>query len=338
MLRKTALIVLFTLASLTLHAFDGAAFTGALNELSEGISQTAYTLSERADSAEREAYSAAADRADRAEKHIRDILGTINSNEDFAAAQQTLADYAAAGTLNSHTVSVVEKMLQQRASFISSSSPTASAVSLSTSGSAAAAPQQLLNSRQRRMVMIDVPVVEAVLSLEDTKQNRRLDNLKEIFKRHNCRILSDASNESGDNPLHVFYFSGKKYVVDALLGHFGGDVVMGDLKAVVRITTGGFWSGKKSLDFSISPKAGSSVMGELSWYKSVVERDPAKFLAENNYSELATLGSTENVAGEKKILLKNATAEIWVMSKNGTVRNAIYKSSSDLGDIYVNAR
>lgn len=338
MLRKTVLIVLFTLASLTLHAFDGANFTSALNELSEGISQTAYSMSERSGSAEREAFSAAADRADLADRCIRDILSTVNTAEDFAAAEEVLADYATASDLNAHTVAAVEKMLQQRATFINSNTPAASAVSIRSSGRAATEPQKLLNTRQKRMVMIDVPVVEAVLSLEDTKQNRRRDNLKEIFKRHSCRIISDNSNDSGDNPLHVFYFSGKKYVVDALLGHFGGDVVQSDLKAIVRITTGGFWAGKKSLDFSIVPKAGSSIMGDLSWYKSVVEKDPTRFLSENNYSELTTLGSIETVAGEKKVLLKNATAEIWVMSKNGSIRNAIYNSSSDLGDIYVNAR
>lgn len=338
MLRKTALIVLFTLASLTLHAFDGANFTSALNELSEGISQTAYSINERAGSAERKAFSAAADRADRAEKRIGKILSSVNSADDFAAAEKALADYATASDLNAHTVAVVEKMLRQRAAFISTAAPAAATVSVRTSGRAAADPQKLLNTRQRRMVMLDVPVVEAVLSLEDTKQNRRLDNLKEIFKRHSCRILSDSSNDSGDKPLHVFYFSGKKYVVDALLSHFGGDLVQNDLKAVIRITTGGFWSGKKSLDFTIAPKTGSSVMGDLSWYKSVIEKDPTRFLSDNNYNELTTLGSIETVAGEKKVLLKNTTAEIWVMSKNGNIRDAIYNSSSDLGDIYVNAR
>ncbi len=338
MLRKTVLIVLFTLASLTLHAFDGADFTSALGELSEGISQTAYSISERAGSAEREAYSAAADRADRAEKRIRDILASLNSSADFAAAEKALADFAAAGDLNAHTVAVVEKLLQQRAAFVNNTVSEATAVSISTSGRAASEASKLLNSRQRRMIMVDVPVVEAVISLEDTKQNRRLDNLKEIFKRHGCRILSENTNEGSDNPVHGFYFSGKKYVVDALLGHFGGDVVQSDLKAYVKITAGGFWSGKKSVEFVIAPKSGSSVMGELSWYKSVIEKDPIAYLAEHNYSELAPLGSLENVAGESKLQLKNVVAEIRVTSKNGNALNAVYTSSSELGDLYVSAR
>lgn len=338
MLRKIVLMVMFTLASLNLHAFDGAGFNSALKDFSEGISQTAYAISEKAGSAEREAFSAAADRADSSEKRIRDILGSINTTEDFAAAEKELATFAASSDLAAHTVVLVEKMLKERATFITSTAMAAENVTLSNNGRAAEAPQQLLSRRQRRMVMIDVPVVEAVISLEDTKNNRRLDNLKEIFKRHNCRVIADNTTDGGDKLVHGFYFSGKKYVVDALLGHFGGDVVQSDLKAIVRITSGGFWSGKKSLDFVITPKAGSSVMGELSWYKSVVEKDPARYLSENNYSELATLGSIENVAGEKKVLLKNTVAEMWVMSKNGSIRNAFYSSRSELGDIYVNAR
>ena len=111
-----------------------------------------------------------------------------------------------------------------------------------------------------------------------------------------------------------------------------------DMKAIVRITSGGFWSGKKSVDFKISPNADNGVMGELSWYKSVVEKDPTRYLAENNYKELATLGTIETIAGENKLQLKNATAEIWVMSKNGSQRNAVYFSKIELGDVYVDAR
>lgn len=338
MLRKTALILFFTLASISAYALDSANFTTALGELAEGISQTAYSISEKASSAEREAFTGAADRADRAEKRIRDIVSAINNTEDFAIAEKCLNDFAAGSALNAHTVALVGKMLQQRAAFVNNSAPAASAVQMIDSGRAAATPEQLLSQRQRRMIMIETPVAEAVISLEDTKKNRRLDNLKAIFQRHKCRIISQNTDESGDNSVHGFYCSGKKYVIDALLGHFGGDVVQGDLKAVVRISTGGFWSGKKSVDFQIAPKAGSSVMGELSWYKSVIEKDPTKYLVENNYSELATLGSLENVAGEKKLQLKNAIAEIWVMSKNGSTRNAIYTSKTELGDIFVSAR
>lgn len=338
MLRKTALILFFTLASISVYALDSADFNSALNDYAEGISQTAYSVSEKANSAEREAFSGAADRADRAEKRIRDIVSAINTQDEFAAAEKCLADFAAAGDLNAHTVALVEKLVQQRAAFLNNTAQAAATVSMTNNGRAAAAPEQLLNKRQRRLIMIETPVAEAVISLEDTSKNRRLDNLKAIFQRHGCRVISQNTSESGDNPVHGFYFSGKKYVIDALLGHFGGDVVQSDLKAIVRITTGGFWSGKQSVDFQIAPKAGSSVMGDLSWYKSVIEKDPTRYLAENNYSELATLGTIENVAGEKKIQLKNAIAEIWVMSKNGSARTAIYTSKTELGDIFVNAR
>lgn len=337
MLRKTTLILFFVLASVSAFAFDSADFNNCLSNFAEGISQTAYSASERADSAERAAFEAAAERADKAEKSIRDIISKIESREDFAAAEESLAAFATASELNAHTVALVEKMLKQRAGFINASANAVSPVAVSAVGRAAINPEVLLNSRQRRLVMINVPVAEAVISLEDTKQNRRLDNLKGIFERHGCRVISQSTQE-GDKLVHGFYFSGKKYVVDALLGHFGGDVVQSDLKAVIRITTGGFWSGKKSLDFKIEANANNGVMGELSWYKSVIEKDPTRFLADNNYSQLATLGTLETIAGEKKLQLKNAEAEIWVMSKNGSVRNAIYTSKIDLGDVFVNVR
>ena len=337
MLRKTALVLFLTLVSLSAFAFDQADFNNCLGNYAEAISQAAYLASEKADSAEKQAFEGAADRADKAERSIRDIISNIESTEDFAAAQSTLATFAAENDLNAHTVARVEKLLQQRAGFVSGSTAIAPEISLSVSGRAATNPEVLMNRRQRRLVMIDIPVVEAVISFSDTDKNRRLDNLKNIFSRHNCRILSDNSDDS-NGLTHTFYFSGRKFVVDAILGHFGGDLVQNDMKAVVRITTGGFWSGKKSVDFKIAPNSGNSVMGELSWYKSVVEKDPTRYLAENHYKELATLGTIENVAGEKKLQLKNALAEIWVMSKNGSQRNAVYFSKVDLGDVYVDAR
>jgi hypothetical protein len=337
MLRKTALVLFLTLISLSAFAFDQADFTNCLGNYAETISQAAYLASEKADSVEKQAFEGAADRADKAEKRIRDIISNIETPTDFSAAQDALTSFAADSDLNAHTVAVVEKLLQQRASFVTGSTAIAPEITLSQSGRAAAAPELLMNRRQRRLVMINIPVVEATISFTDTDKNRRLDNLKSIFQRHNCRILSENSDSSNELT-HTFYFSGRKFVVDAILGHFGGDLIQNDMKAIVRITSGGFWSGKKSVDFKIAPTASNGVMGELSWYKSVVEKDPTRYLAENNYKELATLGTLETIAGEKKLQLKNALAEIWVMSKNGSQRTAVYFSKIDLGDVYVDAR
>ncbi len=337
MLRKTALVLFFTLFSLSAFAFNKADFNNCLSNYAETISQAAYLISERADSNERQAFEGAADRADKAEKAIREIISDIETPQDFSAAESALATFAAKSDLNAHAVARVERLLQQRAAFVTGSTAIAPEITLSTSGHAAADPKLLMNSRQRRMVMIDIPVVEAVISFTDTSKSRRLDNIKNIFQRHNCRILSDHTDDSNDLN-HTFYFSGRKFVVDAILGHFGGDLVHSDMKAVVRITTGGFWAGKKSVDFKIAPASGKSVMGELSWYKSVIENDPTRYLAENHYRELASLGSLETVAGAKKLQLKNALAEIWVMSKNGNQRNAVYFSKIDLGDVYVDGR
>ncbi|NCB38448.1 MAG: hypothetical protein EOM80_06725 [Erysipelotrichia bacterium] len=337
MLRKAVLVAFLGLVSVSAFAFDRAEFKRSLKELAAGISQTAYSVSERPGSAERGAFEGAADRADRAEKSIREIVGSISNADEFSAAEKCLSDFAAGSELNAHTVAVVEKLLKQRAAFVTSDTSAASVVNVRSSGRVAA-PGQLLSRSQRRLIMIETPMAEAVISLEDTKKNRRLDNLKEIFKRHGCRIISENTDESGKEAAYGFYFSGKKYVVDALLGHFGGDIVQADLKAVVKLTTGGFWSGKKTVEFNIAPDSDNGVMGELSWYKSVIEKDPTKYLAENNYSKLATLGSIETIAGEKKLQLKNAIAEIWVMSKNGSVTNAVYTSKVELGDIFVDAR
>ncbi|MDN5280749.1 MAG: hypothetical protein PWR01_4714, partial [Clostridiales bacterium] len=83
MIRKIALILVFTLMTVSGFAFDKAEFQNNLKDLSESIAQTAYTLSEKASSAERTAYEATADRADKSEKRIREILSKIETAQDF---------------------------------------------------------------------------------------------------------------------------------------------------------------------------------------------------------------------------------------------------------------
>jgi hypothetical protein len=200
----------------------------------------------------------------------------------------------------------------------------------------ATTPQILMNQRRQRLIMIETPIVEAIISLSDTKENRRRDNLRSIFKRHECRILAENQEEGNDKKINNFYFSGKKYLVDALLDHFGGDLVNGNLKAMVKITCGGFWSGKSSIEITLGQTRNNSVMGELGFFKSTVEKDPFKYLAANGYlNRLEKIGSYKDVAGVRKLHFNNAVVEIWVTPQNGTKRNAVYKSETDFGDIYL---
>lgn len=340
MMRKITLILVFSILAVSAFAFDRADFNSSLKDLSEAIAQTAYTLSEKADSSEREAYEAAVERAEKSERRIREILNLLESTEDIAAAKEELAKFAKSGKANAHAAAFVEKLLKDRANFLNASNFAGDAsANFTTELKMAAAPEMVMNLRQRRLVMIETPIAEAIISLEDTKSNRRLDNLKAIFSRHECRILSENQEDGGDMNVNNFYFSGKKYVLDALLGHFGGDIVQDDLKAVVKITSGGFWSGKKSVTINVAANANNGVMGNLSWFKSTIEKDPFKYFANSgDIDKLAQIGSYENIAGEKKLHLKNAIMEIWVTGKNGTVRNAIYKNSIEFGDVYVNGR
>jgi hypothetical protein len=336
---KIALVLIFALISLNGMAFEHSKFVGCLKDLSEGIAQTAYSISEKAQSNERVAYEEAANRADASEKELAELIQQIDSKQDIELARKVLLSFAVESKANEHTAAFADKLLQQRAVFLNASKNSDDDLELPGEFQAAVAPEMLLNSRQRRLIMIDTPIAEAVISLEDTKQNRRLDNLKEIFKRHECRILSENQEDGGDLLINNFYFSGKKFVVDAVLGHFGGDLVNSNLKAVVKITTGGFWSGKKTVEFKVAPKRSGSVMGDLSWYKAAIEKNPFKYFANNGeMNKLAQLGSYENIAGEQKLQLKNAVVEIWVTGSQGSLRNAIYKNSIDFGDVYVDVQ
>ncbi|OQB49820.1 MAG: hypothetical protein BWY02_01133 [bacterium ADurb.Bin157] len=330
----------FCLFSFPLFAFDSDEFEKSLRDFSDQISQTAYAISEKSDSAENQALEGALDRTEKAQKDLSAVMNKISNKKDFEAAESILRQFAEKSKLNSHAGAIAQKLLRQRANFISiDEGKEIYSVQPSDKLNLATAPSELLKKRQKRLITIETPIAEAVICLEDTDKLRRVDNLTKIFDTHGCKILSKHTNKKDKNDLYCFYFSGKKYVIDVLLGHYEGCVVNSNLKAFVKITTGGFWSGKKDHTFEIAPaNRNSSIMGELSWYKSVVIQNPAKYLTENHYTELSKLGSPETVAGKKKLLLKNAVAEIFVSAKKHSISEAIYFSKTDLGDLYIDAQ
>ncbi len=349
MLRKTFLaLFLSTFAVGSLYAIDAKAFDKAINDYADGISKTAYAVSgDLGDNAEA-AYNLAAEQTEEAEKRLNKIIAEFNNADDFVEAEKLLNDFSKKSELNSHSAAMISKMLKSRANFVAGLEGAEIPVTNENKDEngeevitykTAAAPSNLLKSRQRRLIMIETPIAEAVVMLEDTDKNRRVDNLEQLLKRHNCNVIASYRNKQKKNDKYCYYFSGKKYVIDALLGHYEGAVVNSDLVAFVQITTGGFWGGKKKQMFTVGPKRSDRhTMGELSWYKSVVEHAPIDYLAENQYNSLLSIASEETVAGKKKLLFKNAKAEIWVSAANMSENEAIYHSELDLGDVYIDAK
>ncbi|MGM0599294.1 MAG: hypothetical protein ACQETH_05680 [Candidatus Rifleibacteriota bacterium] len=337
MIRKIAFLLIFSAIAVTGFAFDKSDFNNVLEDLSKGIAQTAYVLSENSESDEREAYETIANQTDRKETRLKELISEIEKPEDFSAAQDLLAEFSSKSASNSHTAAYAQKLLAQRAQFINSNSSEAEKkITVNRNLEMATSPELLMNRRRQRLITIETPIVEAIISLSDTKKNRRRDNLRAIFKRHECRILAENQEEGNDKKINNFYFSGKKYLVDALLDHFGGDLVNSDLKAMVEITCGGFWSGKNSIEVTLNRTRSNSVMGELGFFKSTVEKDPFKYLAANGHlNRLEKIGTYKDVAGVKKLHFNNAVVKIWVTGQNGTKRNAVYKSETDFGDIYL---
>ncbi len=327
-----------------LFAFDANALKGTLEDLSRGVSQTAYTLQERESTSEREAYDTAVALTEKSERELAKMISGIEKAEEIDSALETLKTFAAGDPLKAHSGAVALKMLKDRAVFLNISGSkfdfelmNASTEVGKTDLKMAEKAGDLLSRNQKRLIVIQLPVIEAVLSLDDNKENRRIDSINGIFRRHGIRVISSKVDETGEKPQTNFYVSGKKFVLEALMRNFKGSTVSSDLKAVMVLTTGGFW-GKSSIEVSVSPKSNAPETGSLAWYQAVLEKDPFKYMAENDYSKLTQLGKVEDVGGEKKLRLKNARLDLLVIPANGTRRDAIYGNSVEFGDVYVAAR
>ena len=346
MLKKllAAAMVLFISGSCLAAEIDSAKFNKALKEYADAISQVNYNMKEIDCHNEPEALDMALTNAERTEKTMENIISSLNDEQDISKAYKLIEAFSKKSDLNEYAAQQVFKMLHSKANYMSVdykqiSSDLDKKITKRTAQAPAASSKNLMNKRHKRLIMIDTPVAEAIVCFEDTGANRRVNNLNKIFKRHGCKIISSYVNENKKGDRCCYYFTAKKYVIDALLGHFDGCVVNSDLKAAVKITTGGFWGGKKNHTFYLGPKrSNKDVMGELAWYKTRIEHDPIAFFAENNYDELATIASKETVAGVKKLLFKNVKVDVWVFANDKTEADSIYHNNLELGDIYIDAK
>lgn len=341
MLKKLLSVFIYLLVAGSCFAadFNAASYNKALKNYADAISQTAYSTKEIAENADSSSYEIALSRAEEAEKELNKIIAKFKGEEEISEAYDLTQAFSKKSDLNAYTAERVCKMLQTKANYLVTEGKT---VNQNISRNVAQAPansDSLLKKRHKRLIMIETPVAEAIISFTDTNKNRRVENVEKMLKRHGCNILASYRNETKKDDNYCYYFTGKKYVLDTLLGHFDGSIVNADLKAAVKITTGGFWGKKKNYTFTVGPKrANKNIMGELSWYKSVIEHDPIAYFSEKNYDELVAIGSTEKVAGKDKILFKNAKVEMWLFANDKTEADSIYHTKLELGDVYIDAK
>jgi len=338
-------ILLACSVSAPLVALDRDALRSRLDNLTSGVSRAAFTLEAREGTAERDGYDQAALEAEKADRDLSALVAGVESPEAFSAALEELASYAQGDAAKAYAAGVALNKLKERAAFLNVSLDGAAGLeqTLGELTRAGAAGETVTDSRQllsrgaKRLITIETPIAEAVISLDDNKENRRIEALQRMMARHEVRVLSSAVDTTGEKPQTNFYVSGKKFVLEAMMRGFKGSEVAGNLRAVMVLTSGGFW-GTKTIEVKVAPKAGSPETGTLGWYQAVLEKDPWKYMAETDYANLSQLGKIEDVGGERKLRLKNAKLSLWVIGPNGTTRDAIYVNSVEYGDVYVAAR
>lgn len=334
-------LLLVPVFAMPAFCFDSGSWNSNLEELGQGVSQTAYTLSERSGTAERAVYDAAIEKTEKAQGSLGKMIGQMESAKDLLEALEATRSFASGDAAKAYTAGVAVKMLKERAAFLKVELPENQSVDNAlTQITLETAPKvedvrTLLTSSQRALIMVQTPVAEAVISFEDGKEQRRLSMFQAMIDRHECRVMASAVDKSGEQPRYNFYLSGKKFVLEALIRHYGGQEVNNNLKAVLVLTAGGFW-GQKTIEVAVNPT--SPEKGTLAWYQAVLEKDPYKYLAETQYDTIAQLGKVEVLAGENKLRIKNAKMELWVMPANGTRRDVIYRADAEYGDIYVSTR
>ena len=116
--RFWTLAAMAVLAVTPAFAFDADAMKTALEDLSQGIAQSAYTMSET-DAASREAYNTVAAQTERREQELSRMIGNIENAGDLQTALDTAQTFSAGkGELEAQTSAVAIQMLKERAAFL----------------------------------------------------------------------------------------------------------------------------------------------------------------------------------------------------------------------------
>ena len=163
MLRKIAFLLVFTLISTSGFALNKADLNSCLKDLASGISRTAYSMSEKANSAERKALEAATESTEKSEKELRQIISKIETPDDFAKAETVINAFGKKSKVNAHTAALANKLLKERAKFVTTSGGKKITVKRSSHRATTGAPEMLLSRRQKRLITVDTPVAEAIL-------------------------------------------------------------------------------------------------------------------------------------------------------------------------------
>ena len=132
-------------------------------------------------------------------------------------------------------------------------------------------PRSLFNSCSAPfsgLVVHQMPIVKPFSRLTTTKPRNEL--IKEIFDRHECKVMASYVDEAAtsrsrttSSPAQVCHRG-----PDAQLK---GAAVANDLKAIIVLTTGGFW-GKQSVEVTVSRPA---TPRRVRWpYQTVIEKTP----------------------------------------------------------------
>lgn len=101
----------FCLISFPLFAFDSGEFEKSLRDFSDQISQTAYAISEKSDSAENQALEGALDRTDKAQKDLSAVMNKISNKKDFEAAESILRQFAEKSKLERDKIQIIENYI-----------------------------------------------------------------------------------------------------------------------------------------------------------------------------------------------------------------------------------
>lgn len=175
------------------------------------------------------------------------------------------------------------------------------------------------------------------LSIQDNKQQRRVENLKSVVARHGGQIRT-ARFEKAPRGQKGFYYNcvlqSSDKVASVLSSYLGASPIT-EVSALVTFKSKKSFISKtiNNLTFT-SPDSGFE--GTFSWFKNVFIKDPWKFLKEQYPSDFAEHCKSVKHEGSQMLRIKKSkvTVQLFPKGMRPSETSVFYEFDSDTGDLF----
>lgn len=178
------------------------------------------------------------------------------------------------------------------------------------------------------------------LSIQDNKQQRRVDNIKSLVSRHGGEIRAARFDKAPKGQKGFFYncvLQSSEKVAKVLSSHMGAKPISEVSALVIFKSKKSIFS--KTIDNLTFASTESGFEATFSWFKNEFANAPWEFLKKQYPSDFAEHCKSVEHEGRQMLRIKksNVTVQLFPKGMKPSATSIFYEFDSDTGDLFFSA-